>query len=54
MLGGIITIGTATVILFNHDRIVTKLRKSNSFAWVLTLSGVVVIVLAAQLFLRGV
>ena len=53
MFGGIIAIGTATVILFNYDRIVAKARKSNSFAWVLTLSGVVVIVLAAQLFLQG-
>jgi hypothetical protein len=53
MLGGIVAIGAAAIILFNYDRIVAKARKSNSFAWGLTLSGVAVIVLVAQLFLQG-
>ena len=52
MLGGLIAIGAAAVIALNYDRIVAKARKSNSFAWGLTLSGVAVIVLAAQLFLN--
>jgi hypothetical protein len=53
MFGGLVAIGTAAIILFNYDRIVAKTRKSNSFAWVFALSGVAVIVLAAQLFLQG-
>lgn len=53
MLGGIIAIGAAVVIMLNRDRIVAKLRKSDSLAWGFTLSGVAVIVLAAQLFLQG-
>jgi hypothetical protein len=53
MLGGIVAIGAAAIILFNYDRIVAKARKSNSFAWGLTLSGVAVIVLVAQLFIQG-
>lgn len=53
MLGGIVTIGAAAVIAFNYDRIVEKTRKSDSFAWGFTLSGVVVVIVAAQLFLKG-
>jgi len=53
MLGGLVAIGAAAVIAFNRDRIVAKARKSNSFAWGFTLSGVAVIILAAQLFLQG-
>ena len=53
MLGGIVAIGAAAVIAFNYDRIVEKTRKSDLFAWGLTLSGVAVIIVAAQLFLQG-
>ena len=53
MLGGIVAIGTATIIVFGYDRIVAKARESNSFAWGFTLFGVAMIILAAQLYLTG-
>lgn len=53
MLGGIIAIGVAAAILLNRDRIVAKLRKSDSFAWGFTLSGIAVILMVAHLYLTG-
>ena len=53
MLGGIVAIGAATVLVFGYDRIVAKARKSNSFAWGFTLSGVAVILIVAHLYLTG-
>lgn len=53
MIGGLVAIGVAAVITLSHDRIVAKARKSNSLAWGFTLSGVAVIIVAAQLFLQG-
>lgn len=53
MSGGLIAIGVSAVIYVNRDRIITKISKSNSFAWGFTLFGIAVIVLAAQLFLQG-
>jgi len=53
MLGGIIAIGVAVVIMLNRDRIVAKLRKSDSLAWGFTLSGVVMILIVAHLYLTG-
>lgn len=53
MFGGIIAIGVSAVIYVNRDRIVAKLHKSDSLAWGFTLSGVVVILIVAHLYLMG-
>ena len=53
MFGGIIAIGVTTVILLNRDRVVAKLRKSDSLAWGFMLSGVAIILMVAHLYLTG-
>ena len=53
MLSGLIAIGAAAVILLNRDRIVAKLRKSDSLAWGFMLSGVAIILMVAHLYLTG-
>jgi len=53
MTGGLICIGTAAVIFLNRKRIISKLRKSDLVAWGFTFMGLLLVILAAHLYLTG-